>query len=145
MSVPTRCCVWEKWGHNLVESWRETNSVVVRNQLLLRIESNDGKPMEFECEIFPGLTTAGIFNEIQKLKSIHNSFEVGNNARKFPRGHWSFLGPRFEKTWYKTCIEKQSKTWEKITTSMFFSIGYNVWSPSISCLQSVGKMYEFTI
>ena len=77
--------------------------------------------MEFEWKIFPGLTTAGILDEILKkmgelqckgriifmsmFNNIvwdakgneelceNNSKRVEEYARRFPRGHWSSLGP----------------------------------------------------
>ena len=35
-------------------------------------------------------------------KYVNNSQTVANYARKFPRGHWSFLGPGSEQKWYGT-------------------------------------------
>ena len=40
--------------------YSETNSFSELNRI-------DGKPMEFEWKIFPGFTTGGILNEIQKM------------------------------------------------------------------------------
>ena len=68
-----------------------------------------------------------------------NAMEVGNYARKFPRGHWSFLGPGLKKTWYRTCTEKPNRKSDGTRGTNDSSFGYNIWSPSISCLQSVGK------
>ena len=87
--------------------------------------------MEFEWQIFPGFATAGIPNEIQKMMGDPADFKgrviftsmfndivrdakgndelcVGDSeaiteyAERFPRGHWSFLGPGSEKKWYGT-------------------------------------------
>ena len=68
--------------------------------------------------IFPGFTSLGILEEIQKLmESIQSEPEHFNGtiifmsmfddigwreskyARRFPRGRWSFLGPGSEKKW----------------------------------------------
>ena len=53
---------------------------------------------------------------------IHDSIEVGNYARKFPRGHRSFLGPGLEKTWYRTCIEKPNRKWDGTAASMILQL-----------------------
>ena len=51
-----------------------------------------------------------MFDEIESKENdtecIHTAIEVIDKARKFPRGHWSFLVPGLEKTWYRTCTEK---------------------------------------
>ena len=128
-----------KMGHNPVESWKkqiqwhsETNNFSEQNRI-------DGKLMEFEWKIFPGLTTAGILNEIQKMMGVlqcipadvkgriifmsifndfvwdakgneepreNNSKRVEEYARRFPRGHWSFLGPGSDLKWYATYNSK---------------------------------------
>ena len=49
-----------------------------------------------------------MFNDIvwekkgMKKNVKSNACEVANYARRFPRGHWSFLGPGSEKKWYGT-------------------------------------------
>ena len=47
-----------------------------------------------------------------------NSVEVGEYARRFHRGHWTFLGLGLEKTWCKTCSDKRNREWDKTAASM---------------------------
>ena len=42
-----------------------------------------------------------------------NSVTVANYARRFPRGHWSFLGLGSEKKWYATYSDKPDAIWDK--------------------------------
>ena len=89
----------------------------------------DGMPTEFEWKLFPGFTTLGLLEKIQKKMTDlqcepehfkgriiftsmfndivwdakgnkeqceYNSQAVAEHARKFSRGHWSFLGPGSE-------------------------------------------------
>ena len=44
----------------------------------------------------------------------HNSQTVAEHARRFPRGDWSFSGPRSEKKWYGTYPDKPDGSWDKI-------------------------------
>ena len=48
----------------------------------------------------------------------YNPQTVANYARKFPRGHWSFLGPGSEKKWYGTNTDKPDGSWDKIAENM---------------------------
>ena len=47
-----------------------------------------------------------------------NSCEVANYARRFPRGHWSFLGPGSEKKWYGTYSDKLDRVSDKTAGEM---------------------------
>ena len=47
-----------------------------------------------------------------------NSHEVPNYARRFPRGHRSFLGPGSEKKWYGTYSDKPDGVWDKTAEDM---------------------------
>ena len=49
-------------------------------------------------------------NEEQCGSDAH---EVANYARRFLRGHWSFLGPGSEKKWYGTYSDKPDGVWDK--------------------------------
>ena len=64
----------------------------------------------------------------------YNSQTVAELARKFPRGHWSFLGPGSERKWYATFTDKPDGCWDKIAENMDdeFLIFQ---SSNISCLQ----------
>ena len=39
-------------------------------------------------------------------------------ARRFPGGHWSFLGPGSEKKWYGTYDHKPDGSWDRIANKM---------------------------
>ena len=39
-------------------------------------------------------------------------------AHRFHGGHWSFLGPGLEKTWYETRSDKPNTVWEKTAAAM---------------------------
>ena len=47
------------------------------------------------------------------------SFEVVNYARRFPHGHWSFLGLGSEKKWCGTC--KPDGDWDRIVERMMMN------------------------
>ena len=104
-----------------------------------------GESMEFEWKIFPGFTTFGLLEQIQKIvedrlvnqsssmagssscqcsttlyvekkemqRNVKNSRAVTNYARRFPRGHWSFLGPGSEKKWCGRCSDKPDGVCDK--------------------------------
>ena len=46
--------------------------------------------------------------------SENKSKRVEEYARRFPRGHWSFLGPGSEKKWYVTYNSKPNGCWDRI-------------------------------
>ena len=48
----------------------------------------------------------------EKCKSY--AYKVANYARRFLRGHWSFLGPGSEKKWYGTYSVKHDGVWENL-------------------------------
>ena len=106
-------------------------------------------------ENFPGFTTLGILDEIQKTmiselkcepghsegsiifmsmyndigwrKRGHrencfaNAHRVTGYARRFTRGHWSFLGPGSEKTWYGTDVSKLDGESDKTAQDMMLN------------------------
>ena len=51
-------------------------------------------------------------------KCEYNSQTIANCARKFPRGHWSFLGPRSEEKWYGTYTDKPDGPWDQTAENM---------------------------
>ena len=51
----------------------------------------------------------------------YNSQTVANYARKFPRGHWSFLGPASEKKWYGTNTNKPVVSWDRMAEEMMLN------------------------
>ena len=48
----------------------------------------------------------------------YNSQTVANYARKFLRGHWSFLWPGSGKKWYGTYSDKPDGSWDKTAENM---------------------------
>ena len=52
----------------------------------------------------------------------YNSQTVAENARRFPRGLWSFLGPGTEKKWYGTYTDKPDKSWDRMAEEMMLNL-----------------------
>ena len=50
-----------------VEAWKNKTKWYLENRYLKDLNRIDGEPMEFERKIFPGFTTLGILEEIQKI------------------------------------------------------------------------------
>ena len=48
----------------------------------------------------------------------YNSQTVANYARRFPRGHWSFLEPGTEKEWYGSYPGRPVGSWDKTSEQM---------------------------
>ena len=51
----------------------------------------------------------------------YNSQTVAEYARKFPRGHWSFLGLGSDKKWYGTCTDKSDGSWDRMAEEMMLN------------------------
>ena len=117
-----------KMGDDFIATRKSKIKWYSENNHFKELNRIDGMPTEFEWKIFPGVTTLGLLKKIQSLMrhqqcepehlTLHgkkkgkteryeyNSQTVANYARKFPRGHWSFLGPGSEKKWYGTSTDK---------------------------------------
>ena len=69
---------------------------------------------------------------------VKKSKRVEEYARRFPRGHWSFLGPGSEKKWYATYNSKPNGCWDRTAETMmqFFR---KIWSPSVPLYQCLGE------
>ena len=67
-------------------------------------------------------------------KNVSNFREVANFSRRFPRGHWSFLGPGSEKKWYGTNSDKPDGVWDKTAEDMMLGIRRSR-SSNIPCFQ----------
>ena len=50
-----------------IEAWKNKTKWYSENRYLKDLNRIDGEPMEFEWNIFPGFTTLGLFEKIQKL------------------------------------------------------------------------------
>ena len=55
-------------------------------------------------------------------KCIPNSVKFARYAHRFPRGHWSLLGPGLEKTWHRICTEKPNGEWDGTEASMILEL-----------------------
>ena len=81
-----------------------------------------------------------MYNDIEwdrqgtKERCEHNSQMIANCARRFPRSHWSFVGPGSEKKWYGTYNEKPDGSWDRIAERMMTEF-LRIRSSNISCLQ----------
>ena len=65
-----------------------------------------------------------MFNDAMEGNSdacISNSREVSDCAKKFQRGHWSFVGPGDEEKWYETCVYKPEGKWNQQADQMIAS------------------------
>ena len=49
---------------------------------------------------------------------VNNSEKIQENAERFPRGHWSFLGPGSEKKWCGTYDGKPDGSWNRTAEKM---------------------------
>ena len=56
-----------------------------------------------------------------KERSEYNSQTVAEYARRFPRGHWSFLGPGSEEKWYGTYTDKPDGSWDRTEEEMMLN------------------------
>ena len=56
-----------------------------------------------------------------KEKCIANALRVTGYARRFTRGHWSFLGPGSEKTWYGTDVCKPDGQWDEVAENVIIN------------------------
>ena len=59
-------CLGKK-GNNLVESWKKQIQWYSDDDYFSELNRIYGQPMEFEWKIFPGFTTVGIIDEIQRM------------------------------------------------------------------------------
>ena len=65
--------------------------------------------------MFNAIDLTGQGNEV---KCISNSEEVKMYAKRFPQGHWTFLGPGDEKKWYGNRSYKLEGKWKFIASKM---------------------------
>ena len=77
-------------------------------------------PEQFESKIiFMSMFKGIVWGEKENAKKCKSkSHEVANYARRFPRGHWSFLGPGSEKKWYGSYSDKPDGVWDKTAEEM---------------------------
>ena len=152
-SVP---CLGRK-GHNPVESWKKQIQWYSETNYFSELNRIEGKPMEFEWKIFPGFTTAGLLEEIQKkwanYSVIQRISKTGLSSCQF-----STTLNEMQKE-MKNYVEKNQKSWRirsKISSrSLVFPwtwvrkevvhCGENnakfpkIWSPNIPLYQCLGQ------
>ena len=96
--------------------------------ILNQVSQMMGK-LQCEPENFTGrIIFVSIFNDIvsdpeengNDEMCEHNSKTIKRYARRFPRGHWSFLGPRSEK-WYGTYDCGPDGSWDRMAEKMLLN------------------------
>ena len=127
-----------RMGDNPIESWKNQIQWYPENNYFSELNRIDGKPMEFEWNIFLRNTTVGILKERtsqarssscqcsmtsyerrKKMKKCEeNSRKVREHAQRFPRGHWSFHELVSEKKWYGTCRGRSNGSWDRTAERM---------------------------
>ena len=95
--------------------------------ILNQIQQMMGK-LQCESETFTGrIIFMSMFNDIvwdAKGKDelcVNNSKTIKEHAERFPRGHWSFLGPGSEKKWYETYGGKLDGSWNRTAEKMLLN------------------------
>ena len=138
-----------KMGEDPIATWKSKIKWHPENNHFKDMDRIDGMPTEFEWKIFPGITTLGLLEKIQspmrdlqckpehfkdriifvqrhcmerkrKYRKIWIQF-TDSFARKFPRGHWSFLEPGAEKKWYGTYTDKPDESWDRMAEEMMLN------------------------
>ena len=130
------------------EAWEQKIGWIKSSQNYRYFDRIDGEPMELECPGFNTLQLSeevkslllrldetpenckgriicmSMFNDIScgtkdnEEECLANAKLVSLYARRFGKGHWSLMGPGFEKKWY--CISEDSPqgVWDKIAERM---------------------------
>ena len=55
-----------------------------------------------------------------------NSSDIAEHAEKFPRRHWSFLGPGSEEKWYATLAHQPDGLWNKVAQELWITVAESV-------------------
>ena len=107
-------------------------------------------PEQFEGRIL----FMSMFNDIdwtQKGNSsdcLSNSEKIKKHATRFPRGHWSFLGPREENKWYGMHTYKPEGKWDEVAdvAEKFKESGHSIFpfvcEPNKGILKRKWKLYD---
>ena len=95
-------------------------SLQILQKIQEKLNACQTRPEEFEDRtIFMSM-----FNDIDwrtkenSEESLSNSGKAKNYAKTFPRGHWSFLGPREKDKWYGTHTNKRGGQWNSTADVM---------------------------
>ena len=118
-------------GTDLTENHSSSSGKISQDttlQLLREIqrtmEENKILPEKFEDRII----FMSVHNDIDWGKAgnedfcMSNSSSVAAYARRFPEGHWSFLGPGTEEKWYGTHIHKPNGLWNNSAEMMMLHL-----------------------
>ena len=85
----------------------------------------DGEPVVFERENFPGHTTLQLLrreiHRTNKENCMSSSLSVAAHAKRFPKGHRSFLRPGTEEQWFGTHTLKPNGSWDHVADLMMVS------------------------
>ena len=108
---------------------------------LPRADSRIHGEQQCDPEQFQGrIIFMSIFNDIEwnakgnKEQCEYKSQTVADYARRFPRGHWSFLVPGSAKKWYGTHSDKPDSVWDTTVEDMMLEIAENH-SSTVPCFQ----------
>ena len=109
-----------KMGDDPNANWKSKIKWYSENNHFKDMNRIDSMPTEFEWKTFPGITTLGLLKKIQSLVRDLQCEPVTSmsSSRRFPRGHWSFLGPGSEKKWYGTYTDKPDGSWDQTAEHM---------------------------
>ena len=82
-----------------------------------------GDPSQFQGRsIFMSMFNDIIWgSEDNERECIANATHVSLFPKRFPAGHWSFLGPGSEKKWYSTYIDRPGGEWDRVAELMMIN------------------------
>ena len=129
-------------------AWEERLTWFKSSREYRTLDRNDGEPIEFEWNIFPGFTTSQLSQEVQELLlrltetpenftmfndiswgSKNNKKECESNAhlvslfaKRFGAEQWSFLGPGSEKKWYSISEDSPQGEWDKMAEKIMVTL-----------------------
>ena len=79
-----------------------------------RDAENDGRITQCSTKLY------GVQKEMMRYVKTSQK-RIEEYARRFPRGHWSFLGPGSEKKWYGTYDHKPDGSWDRTAERMLLN------------------------
>ena len=104
---------------------QDTQHWICSIEIRRKMAQNGIKPEEFEDRII----FMSMYNDIDWSqdeenfkKCVSNSTEVQACAHRFPKGHWSFLGPETEEKWYGTHTYKPEGQWNRSADMMMLTL-----------------------
>ena len=115
------------------EAWKKRIEWIITDKSYRDYDGINGKPTEFEWNIFPGFTTLQLCGKVTDLLSslgetpenftgreecVAKVKVVSILAKKFGIGHWSFIGSGSEKKWYSVEENSPQGIWDHIADKM---------------------------